>query len=140
MQKYFIYIVLATLTIVAIGHANGAYEILYDDWYTVGARKHVFKIIKFGEPEVAEYDYYYLVGKIYTKKYYVNCYILTPDEYEIYLSGETPTTAQLWQTENGFITVEVPLEFGKKYYLILDNSMSMMTDKEVLVFLVATYW
>lgn len=146
MQKIGRIVLLLIGLVVVAGYAVPSYETLYDEVFTINSRAHIFKIIKLDKPNDASSNYFYLVGEAHAKQYDFNLYLLDPENYEVFTSGETPKSALLWVTKVDHTQIIVgneskfiPLEFGKKYYLVIDNNYSMMTDKEVRVFLLA-FW
>jgi len=139
-------IVLMVTGLVIAGNTAPSYQVLYNEWFTVNSRAHVFKIIKIDKPDNANSNFFYLVGEAHAKQFDFNIYLLDAENYEVFTSGENPQSAFLWMTKVTVTRLIVgsesqftPLQFGKKYYLVIDNNYSMMTDKEVRVFLLA-FW
>lgn len=134
-----------TALVISISAAP-SYKILYNEWFTVTAGNYLFKIIKIDRPVDATGNNFYLVGEAHAKMFDFNAYLLDADNFEILASGDNPQQAYMWLTKVGVGRLIVgseteftPLEFGKKYYLVIDNRYSTLTDKEVCLFLLA-FW
>jgi len=152
MKKLVLCIVFVLLLGFCLDGKNDIYpkcgRTVFDRIIPVEAKEVVFEIIKVdwsdfvGSKEISP-DRYILVGKVYVFANSamtpgVSCYILTPDQYEVYLSGETPQWAVFWQIKNRDMSIRTEaLTLGQKYYFILDNKHTKMTDKRVLVYLLA---
>ena len=138
--------VLLTIALVIGLNAAPRYTVLYNEWFTITAGNYLFKIIKLDRPVDATSNSFYLVGEAHAKMYDFNAYLLDADNFEVLTSGDNPQQAYMWLTKVGYARLIVgtetefaPLEFGKKYYLVIDNRYSALTDKEVRCFLLA-FW
>jgi hypothetical protein len=122
--------------------------VVFDQTVEVKAGKYNYKVIKIDWSDFTAYKDYapsrcMLVGKLYVigshnTNFDIACYILTPDQYETFVGGDTPSTAVFWQTRDDHITIrDVELDLGSKYYLVLDNRHSKITDKKILLYILA---
>ncbi|OGC43331.1 hypothetical protein A2Y85_05035 [candidate division WOR-3 bacterium RBG_13_43_14] len=121
---------------------------VFDRIITLSAAKHTFKTITIdwsdfiGSRNLSP-DNYILAGKIYVfssgaMTRGITCMLLTPEQYEVYLSGEEVKSPLFKATKQHDISIRtLELNLGQKYYLILDNSHTKMTDKNVLLYLLA---
>lgn len=81
----------------------------------------------------------YLIGQVRLLAQDINCHITTPEGLANFQEEEPmPSSSLLWSREKcTWVWIMLKISKAGKYYLILDNRYSTMTDKSATIWLMA---